>query len=107
MAQYEIRFMFDYGAGCLWSVNSEAREKYGCFIESDSLPISDMLISSIEQLTKEYDTYLNWDYPPDPSPWSEEHKQDFITRSEKIYEQLCSELGDDYTVINEIKSCVE
>ena len=50
--------------------------------------------------------YLNWEYPPDPSPWSIEQKVDYINRANMLYMKLLSELGSDFEIINEVDRCV-
>lgn len=35
---------------------------------------------------------------PDPSLWTQEHKDDFLRRSEAVYKRLAAELGEDYEV---------
>jgi len=91
---------------CFWSLNKAAKDKHGYAIKTASLPISNFLIETLNKLEEEYHSYLDWDYPQNPSPWTEEHKQDFIRRATKAYEKLCKELGEAYTVISEVASCV-
>jgi hypothetical protein len=55
----------------------------------------------------EYRGYLDWDYPPNPSPWTQKQKQDFKKRANLAYRKLTTELGSDYEVINELDRCVE
>ena len=88
----ELRFPFDYGGFCLWA-NDGA-------IEPNALPISQELIDEINSLCDEFDTSLDWEYPPDPSPWTKEEWYDF---SKLIYEKLEKELGADYELISELE----
>lgn len=106
IAMYELRFWFEHGGICLWGMNSAAREKYGYAIESSLLPISNDLLNELNTLEEIYATYLDWDYPPNPSPWTEAEKREFIERANSVHEKLCKELGKDYFVKNEILSCV-
>ena len=103
--KYMIRFWFDYGGICLWSVNKMACDRYGYAIESDKLPISAELLENLNELEDEYHSYLDWNYPPSPSPWTKELKQDFIDRATDIYNVLCRELGNQYEVINDVGDC--
>ena len=105
-AEYKLKFWFEHGGGCVWSANAASKDKFGYAIETISFPISDILIETLNNLEDEYHSYLDWDYPPNPSLWSEEHKQDFINRTTNAYEMLCYELGETYAVENEVTSCV-
>ena len=91
----ELRFSFDYGGFCPWA-NDGA-------IEPNALPISQELIDEINSLCDEFDTSLDWEYPPDPSPWTKEEWYDFFKRSKLIYEKLEKELGADYELISELE----
>lgn len=107
MAKYVLKYLFDYGAGvCLWSVNDLAKRKFNYPIENCELPISKSLGEEIDRLIVEYDTSLNWDYPPDPSPWTTEQRNDFKYRANIAYQKLLLELGDEFEILNEIDRCV-
>lgn len=103
--KYVIRFWFEHGGICLWSVNGNAKDKYDYAIESSKLPISLELVKKLNELEDEYYSYLDWDYPLNPSPWTKEHKQDFINRATDIYNDLCEELGNEYKIINDVHDC--
>ena len=53
-------------------------------------------------MCEEYQTYLNWEYPPDPSPWTEEHKADFRKRAKEGYDRFVKEVGPDFIVENRV-----
>lgn len=106
MEQYKLKFWFEHAGICIWGANEAAKEKYGYAIETALLPLSQSLIGKVNQLEDEYHTYLDWEYPPNPSPWTEEHKQDFIKRATEVFLLLCKELGTDYVVENAVNSCV-
>ena len=106
MGIYRLRFWFEHGGFCIWGMNDKAKEKYGYPIKNDSLPISDGLVQELNSLEKEYATYLDWDYPPNPPLWSDEHKADFKDRATIVYEKLKDELGSEFQVDNEINRCV-
>lgn len=103
--KYIVRFWFEHGGICLWSVNKKAHAKYDYAIENNELPISLELVKKLNELEDEYHSYLDWDYPPNPSPWTQEHKQDFINRATDVYNVLCEELGNEYKVINDVHNC--
>ena len=101
MCKYELRFWFEHGGYCLWGMNDNAEKEYGYAIKNETLPISENLINELNSLNDEYATYLDWDEPQNPSPWTEEHKVDFLNRATVAYKKLKCELGSDYEVINE------
>jgi hypothetical protein len=105
LTKYIIKYWFEYGGFCLWAVNDNAENKYGYAINNNKLPISKSLIDELYALEEEYQSSLNWEYPPDPSPWTLEQKQDFTYRANAAYLKLLSELGNDFEVINEIDNC--
>ena len=94
-----LKFMFEYGPThtCIW--DTEPTDKYyGCPIPLDELPLSDGLRADIVQMCEEFQSSLDWDDPPAPSPWTQEHMQDFVARSKEAYSRVVAELGDAYTV---------
>jgi len=106
MAIYKLKFWFEHGGGCLWSVNDAAREKYGYYIDTKSLPLSKSTQDKINDLELVYGTFLDWDNPQEPSKWPEEQKLDFIKKSTELYHILSDELGQDYEISNNVGSCV-
>ena len=44
------------------------------------------------------DTALDWDYPPDPSPWPPEEFAKFEAAALEVLDWIRRELGDDYEV---------
>ena len=105
LIKYILKYWFEYGGICLWSVNDSAKNKFGYAIDNDKLPVSKSLINELYALEEEYQSSLDWEYPPDPSPWTLEQKQDFKNRANLTYLKLLSELGSDFEVINEIDNC--
>lgn len=91
---------------CFWGKNDDAKERYGYAIPNNALPVSNNSIDTLETLETEYGSYLNWEYPSDPSPWTDEHKLDFIMRALALYFTLVKELGTDFELINEVSRCV-
>jgi len=67
-------------------------------VSLDSLDLSENLKQTIVELGEEYQSSLDWNYPPDPSPWSQEHKDDFLKRTKIVYKKLCDELGDKFKI---------
>ena len=97
-----IKFAFEYGSdfSCIWGVNKDSVDKFGGYlIEHEWLGISKELDLKMQELCVEFQSSLNWDYPPDPSPWTEEHWLDFKKKARQAYDDLVKELGDEYKVI--------
>lgn len=107
MAKYILKYWFEHGGTCLWSTNDLAKNKFDYAIANEKLPISKSLIKELYALEEEYHGYLDWEYPPNPSPWTENQKSDFKYRANKVYHKLLSELGIEYEIINEIDRCVK
>jgi hypothetical protein len=92
---YRARFFFDAGSGTvLWSANDEARDRFDYPIELDRLPVSDDLRAELVRLVEEYDTSLDWDYPPNPTPWSAEQCDRFNNAVRSARARLQVELRD-------------
>ena len=106
MSKYQLRFWFEHGGTCIWGMNTMAKEKYGYPIKNEVLPISAELIKKLNALEQEYATYLDWECPSNPSPWTIEQKTDFLNKTTAIYEKLKTELGSDFELINEVSQCV-
>ena len=51
----------------------------------------------------QYDTSIDWDYPPDPSPWSEEDREQFQKKSDELLDELRKALGKDFEIADERK----
>jgi hypothetical protein len=106
MAKYVLKYWFEHGGTCLWSANDAAKEDFDYAIDNEKLPISKELVRELDLLEKEYHGYLNWEYPPDPLPWSTEQKVDFKNRANMLYLKILSELGSDFEIINDVDRCV-
>lgn len=89
MERYQLKFWFEHGGICIWATNDKAKAEYGYAINNNSLSISNELINLFNSLEDEYYTYLYWNYPPNLSPWSKEHKDDFAYRATEAYNKLC------------------
>jgi hypothetical protein len=102
--KYVFRFFFDYGAcpNCLWSNNKKANEKYGYLVDICKLGISDNLYDRLKQLSIDFEDSCNEDYPPDPSPWTDEQCVDFFKRAKEAFIDLQNELGDEYIILFEV-----
>ena len=102
MATYKFRYFFSAGSGvCLWSDNDAAREKFDYPVNFSKLTLSENLQRKALYIMAWYDTSLDWDYPPDPSPWSEEEKTRFNLAAQELYLDLCEKLGSELSIKNE------
>lgn len=88
--KYKFTFCFDYGAGgCLWANNEATSRDFGVgpldlvIKEQLQLP-SDNAIQEIMDIDMLHSTYLNKDYPPDPSTWTQEQCDAFNKRIENL-----------------------
>ncbi len=92
---HHIKFMFDYCAdSCLWGMNGEG------VLSLENFPISIELINTLEGLSVEYNSILNWDDPASGFVWTDHQIEEFRERAQKAYDHLCDQLGEAYTVEN-------
>lgn len=97
MAEYELKFMFDFGSGvCVWSNNEAANLKYGYAVESEKLPVSKKLAEELNYLIAKYDEAIDWNCPQNGLLWNKEEKEQFIKAAKNAYNRLCKELGTNY-----------
>ncbi len=100
-ATHVLRFSFDPGSGvCLWSMNRAANDRFGYPVDSESLPVSENLRRRLDWLAAWHATSIDWDYPPDPSPWSEDERARFAAESGRVLAELREALGPDYQVLD-------
>lgn len=102
MKKYVLKFWYEFGGVCIWGENKAAKNKYGYAIGPEDLPLSKELVDKINQMQYEFATIIDWDDPRKPTEWTHEHLDDFLRRSNEIYEELKKELGSKYDVINEV-----
>ncbi|MEU7798447.1 hypothetical protein AB0J14_08190 [Micromonospora arborensis] len=102
------RFFFDAGSGTvLWVDDPEGQAIWGYAVDLDELPISPELQAELIDLVAEYDTSLNWEYPPDPGPWREAQCDRFNAATREALSRLRTELGptwrieDGFTALHE------
>ncbi|MCL8311356.1 hypothetical protein M9Y90_11845 [Leptospira interrogans] len=102
MAKYKLRFFFDPGSGaCLWGADDATKAKYDYPVDNRQLNLRDNTYRALEHLIAWYDTSINWDYPPDPTPWTSEEEMRFTGYKTSILEILRKELGGDFEVLDE------
>lgn len=86
-----LKLMFEWGGGALWADDGGPVE--------EELPLSPALRDRLEELGAWHDTALDWDYPPNPSPWPPEEFAKFETSALEVLDALQRELGDGYEVV--------
>jgi hypothetical protein len=99
--RYRVRLMFEWGGGCLWCGNDDARERFGVGYIEGKLPLSTQTRQRLEELSAWHDQSLNWDYPPLPGPWTPEEYERFDAAAHEILERIRSELGPEFEVVYE------
>jgi hypothetical protein len=102
------RFFFDYGSGTLlWMTGTEDRETWEYDVDLGRLPISHALRDELLSLVEQYDTSLNWDYPPDPGPWREPRCLRFNDAAHRTLGLLRQELGPVWRIADEFRELHE
>lgn len=96
--RFRVKLMFDWGGGCLWTGNDAALAAFDVGAIEDILPLSDETRRRLDELSAWHDTSLNWDYPPDPGPWTPEEEARFERAAAEILEQIRAELGPEFQV---------
>jgi len=98
---FRVRLLFEWGGGSLWAGNDATRAKYGVGPIEDALPISPQTHDKLDELSAWHDNALDWNYPPDPSPWSKEERERFDAAALKLLDSIRKELGTQYEVVYE------
>ncbi len=102
MAKYRLRYFFDPGAGiCLWAANDAARERFGYPVDVQDLSLPENVWRRACYLTAWFDTSIDWNYPPDPSPWTIEERKRFNVAAQEMLALLRSHLGPEYEIVDE------
>jgi hypothetical protein len=98
------KLFFDAGSGTLlWTSSAEDRETWGYAVDLERLPISEALRTELLSLVAQYDTSLNWDYPPDPGPWREPRCREFNDAVHRTVGLLRAELGPAWRIADEFR----
>ncbi|MFI1562682.1 hypothetical protein ACH4ZX_06335 [Streptomyces sp. NPDC020490] len=95
-----LRFFFEAGVDTpLWPEDMDSPYGYPC--ELDRLPIGAALREELAALSEWYQSSIDWEYPPGPSPWSDEELRVFRQRAHAALDALRRELGEGWTVRDE------
>lgn len=101
----KFRYFFDPGSGiCLWAADDEAKEAFGYPVDLSQLPLSQEVIALGQQLIARFDGSIDWEYPPNPSPWSSAEQESFKAASRQLYAKLASELGAGFEIVDETRA---
>ncbi|HEY9404323.1 MAG TPA: hypothetical protein VIQ24_16820 [Pyrinomonadaceae bacterium] len=101
MAKYRLRYSFDPGAGiCLWAANDAAREQFDYPVDVRDLPLPENTRRRVWYVSAWFDTSIDWDYPPAPSPWSWEEREWFNSEAQKLLTLVREQLGLEFEVID-------
>jgi hypothetical protein len=76
-------------------------ERFGYAVDLDSLELAPSLKTQAEELIVRFDTSLDWNYPPDPSPWSDMERVQFEADAARLLQSLQECLGTSF----EIRDC--
>jgi hypothetical protein len=99
---YRLRFFFDPGGGiCLWSANDAARERFAYAVDPRSLGLPESLLRRVFYLCAWYDTSIDWNYPPDPSPWGADERDRFNSEAQKLLKKLREQLVLEFEIVDE------
>ncbi|MEV6496116.1 hypothetical protein [Streptomyces prunicolor] len=99
MIQY-LRFFFEAGVDVpLWPDTMDSSYGYPC--ELERLPITPALQAELTRLSERYQSSIDWDCPPGPSPWSDDELQLFTQQARAALEALRRELGTGWVVRDE------
>jgi hypothetical protein len=98
MPPHHVRFFFEAGVSDtpLWPDDLDS--PYGFPCELERLPISLATQVELARLCEWYQSSIDWDYPPNPSPWPAEERERFRQRSDAALDTLRRELGDGWVV---------
>ncbi|MFB7905543.1 hypothetical protein ACFC1T_03865 [Kitasatospora sp. NPDC056076] len=98
-----LRYFFEAGVvgTALWP--DDVDSPYGYPAELDRLPIGAALAAELDGLSEWFQSSVDWDYPPGPSPWGRDEKERFNVRARAALEALRAELGPGWTVVDRFR----
>lgn len=99
--RFRIRLMFEWGGGALWCGNDAALARFSVGSIEEKLLLSPTTLERLGEMTRWHDTALNWDYPPDPGPWTVADYKKFDDAAEALLGAIQQELGAGFEVIYE------
>ncbi|ALV33895.1 hypothetical protein [Streptomyces sp. CdTB01] len=97
---HHLRFFFEAGVDTpLWPEDMASPYGYPCDLAR--LPISRETRDELARLSEWYQSSIDWDYPPNPSPWSDEESRRFKQQALGALDVLRRELGAGFVVRDE------
>ncbi len=99
--RYLLRLMFEWGGGALWCGNPASIDRFGVGPIEDRLPLSTDMRRRLRALSAWHDGALNWEYPPDPSPWPADERERFDRAARAELTLLLAELGPAFEIVYE------
>ena len=96
---FAVRLMFEWGGGCLWCGNDDACDAFDVGLVEEQLPLSTATRQRLIELTAWHDSALDWEYPPDRSPWSVEERVQFERAAAEVLTVIRLELGSEFEVM--------
>ena len=113
----QIRFFIEYGAGCLWSGNEAARNKFGvgCLnatiyalngkvAQEPAIKLPADIELKNDELIELYQQSFNHENPGGESLWNESQWTSFLMETESLFHQVAEFLGPEIELINEQKT---
>ena len=98
---FRIRLMFEWGGGSLWCGNDAALKEFDVGPVEEKLSLGDVTLERLNALSQWHDTALNWEYPPDPSPWNPDEYTKFEAEALAFLTELQAELGPEFEIVYE------
>ena len=104
VAEYRLRFFFEWGGGCLWPGNDAAYRDFelGPYDALDPcpLPLSAKTLERCRRLAEWHDASLNRDDPAGPSPWPKTEWDRVNEAARHLLAAIRAELGGRFEVID-------
>jgi hypothetical protein len=105
MSRYQFRYFFSPDCRvCLWSANAEANEKFNYPVDLNELGLPENILKKAIHIMAWYDTSIDWNYPPDPSPWSDEERCRFNASAQCLLVALREQLGPEFEIRDESRT---
>lgn len=100
--KYRLRFFIEWGPPAyLWAGDNYTQGAFGSGPIQDILPLSDTLKNRGHQLADWFQDSLNWSYPLHPGLWRQAECDQFKGAVRTFFEDLKTELGENYELVYE------
>lgn len=99
MHRYALRYFFEPGSGiCLWSANAAARERFTYAVELELLDLPPEVVSRGNALITQFNSSIDWNNPPGPSPWPEGQRAQFESQAQELLGMLQDSPGPEFEI---------